>query len=159
MTAMTDPYDSLVSFQQALTDGELQLQRGEIDRELFVHSDRPLGHMRLTYVRLQRQTVTALAIAVLTEPIDGIPCFQLGVAVPEAFRGQGRAKSIVEAAIAEMKNGFSRNNIREFYVEAIVGDHNKPSQQVAAATISTTPKAVTDSDSGLPAQQYLRKIV
>lgn len=158
MPAMTDPFDALKSFQQALIDGEVQLQRGAIDSELFVHSDRPQGETRITYARLQRQTVTALAIAVLTERVEGIPCFQLGVAVPEAYRGQGRAKSIVEAAIIEMKNGLARNKVPEFYVEAIVGVHNKPSQRVAAATISATPVEVTDSLSGLPALQYLRKI-
>ena len=158
MPAMTDPFESLTSFQKAFDDRELQLQRGEIDRELFVHADRPQGEMRLTYARVQRKTVTALAIAVLTEPIEGIPCFQLGVAVPEAYRGQGRAKSIVEAAIAEMKSGLARNNLRAFYVEAIVGAHNKSSQRVAAATISATPKEVTDEFSGLPALQYLRKV-
>lgn len=156
---MTDPFESLTSFQKAFENRELELQRGEIDRKIFVHADQPApGEMRLTYARVERKTVTALAIAVLTEPIEGIPCFQLGVAVPEAYRGQGRAKSIVEAAIAEMKSGFARNNIRSFYVEAIVGDHNKPSQRVAASTISTEPIEVTDAFSGLPARQYLRKI-
>jgi hypothetical protein len=158
LPAMTDPSDSLRSFQQALIDGEVQLRPGEIDPELFVHSDQPQGKTRITYVRLQRQTVTALAIFVLTEPIEGTPCFQLGVAVPEAFHGQGRAKSVVDAAIIEMKNGLARNKIPAFYVEGIVGTHNEPSQHVAAATISTTPVAVTDKLSGLPALQYLRKI-
>lgn len=155
---MTDPSDSLTSFQQAFKDGEIQLQRGEIDQELFVHADRPQGEMRFTYVRLQHQTVTALAVAVLIEPIEGIQCFQFGYAVPEAYRGQGRAKNVVEAAIVEMKNGLARNNIAAFYVEAIVGAPNLPSQRVAAATISATPAEVTDSISGLPALQYLRKI-
>jgi hypothetical protein len=155
---MTDPLDGLKSFQRAFDNRELQLQRGSIDRELFVHADQPQGETRLTYARIQRKTVTALAIAVLTEPIEGIPCFQLGVAVPEAFRGQRRAKNIVEAAIIEMKNGLARSTIRAFYVEAIVGAHNEPSRRVAAATISDTPKEVTDELSGLPAFQYLRKV-
>jgi len=155
---MTDPSDSLRSFQQAVLDGDLHLRCGEIDQELFVHSDQPEGKARLTYARLQRQTVTALAIAVLTEPIEGVPCFQLGVAVREAYRGQGRAKSIVEAAIVEIKNGLARHNIRAFYVEAIVGAHNESSQYVAAAILSRTPIEITDEFSGLPALQYLRKV-
>jgi hypothetical protein len=159
LPAMTDPSDSLTSFQQALTDGEMQLQRGEIDSELFMHSDRPQGVTRVTYVRLQHRTVTALAIFVLTEPIAGIPCFQLGVAVPEAYRSQGRAKSVVDAAIVEMRNGLARHpKFSGFYVEAIVGAHNVASQHVASATISTAPVSVTDEFSGLPAFQYLRKI-
>jgi hypothetical protein len=57
LTKMTDPSDALKSFQQALVDGEIQLQRGQIDPGLFVHLDRPNGQPRFTYVRLQRQTV------------------------------------------------------------------------------------------------------
>jgi hypothetical protein len=155
---MTDPFDSLISFQRALSEGEMQVQRGAIDSKLFVHVDQPEGTARFTYVYLQRGSVTALAIFVLTEPIEGIPCFQLGVAVPVAYRGQGRAKKVVDAAIIEMKNGLARNKISAFYVEAIVGAHNDPSQHVAAATISSAPKAITDEFSGLPAFQYLRRI-
>jgi RimJ/RimL family protein N-acetyltransferase len=155
---MTDPTDSLNGFQKALEEGELRLHRGELDHELSVLSDRPQGAMRMTYARIQDRTVTALAVFVLTEPIEGLPCFQLGIAVPEAHRRQGRAKSIVEAAIAEMKNGFSRNKIPAFYVEAIVGADNVASQRVAAATLSDAPTAVTDQLSGLPALQYLRKV-
>jgi GNAT superfamily N-acetyltransferase len=111
---MTDPFDALTSFQKAFNDRELPLQRGEFNRDLFVHADQRQGEMRLIYARVQRKNVTALAIGVLTEPIEGIPCFQLGVAVPEAYRGHGLAKNMVEAAIAEMRSGFARNNIPSF---------------------------------------------
>jgi len=97
---MADPFDALVSFQEVLLDGEITLQAGELDRNLFVHSDTPAGVQRLTYVRLEGQTVTALALFVLTESMQGLPCFQAGVAVPEAFRGKGYAKNIMAAAIA-----------------------------------------------------------
>jgi RimJ/RimL family protein N-acetyltransferase len=156
---MTDPSDALASFQQALLDGQIQLQQGAHDRNLFVHSNRPDGvTRRLTYVRLNRQTVAALAMFVMTEPLDGLPCFHIGYAVPEAYRGNGHAKSIVESSIAELKHGLLRNNISTFYVEAIVGTDNKASNRVAVATISATPVAVTDELSGLPAFQYVRKV-
>jgi hypothetical protein len=155
---MTDPSDALTSFQQALLDGEIQLQRGQLDPELFVYADRPNGEMRLTYVRLERQTVTVLVILAPIEPIGGTPCFQIGVAVPEAYRNQGRAREAMIAAIAELKCGLARNKVPTFYVEAIVGTHNEPSQHVAAATLSTTPVKVTDQFSGLPALRYVRKI-
>jgi predicted GNAT family acetyltransferase len=103
---MTDPFDALTSFQKGFNERELPLQREESNRDLF--------EMRLTYARVQRKYVTALAIGVLTEPIEGISCFQLGVAVPEAYRGHGFAKNMVEAAIAEMRSGFARNNIPSF---------------------------------------------
>jgi predicted GNAT family acetyltransferase len=130
----------------------------ELDRNLFMHFDEPTGIPRITYVRLDGQTVTALALMVRTEPMHGLPCFQAGVAVPEAYRGKGHAKSVLAAAIAELRHGLSRNKISSFYVEAIVSTDNEPSKLVAEATISATPVAVTDEGSGLPALQYVRKI-
>jgi hypothetical protein len=91
-----------------------------------------------------RESVTAFANVVMTEPMHGLPRFEVGVAVPEAYRGKGHAKSIVAAAIAELRHGLARNNISSFYVEAIVSIDNEPSKRVAAATISATPVAVTD---------------
>ncbi len=159
MPRMTDPFEALKSFQEALLNGEIDnLQAGELDPNLFLHVDRPNGVIRFTYVRLDRQSVTAMAIMVGTEPIDGLPCFQAGVAVPEAHRGKGYAKSVLAAAIAELKHGLSRNKISSLYIEAIVGVDNEPSKRVAKATISATPVAVTDEYSGLPALQYLAKI-
>jgi RimJ/RimL family protein N-acetyltransferase len=155
---MTDPTDSLTAFQQALRDGELSLRPGEVDTTLFVQADRPQGVARMTYARLDGRKVIALAIMASTEPLNGLPCFQAGVAVPKAHRGKGHAKSIVEAAIAEMKNGLARNGIQSFYVEAVVNIENEPSKKVAAATISASPVAITDKDSGLAALQYLKKV-
>lgn len=157
MARMTDPSDALTSFQDALLNGQIRLQKEDLSPDLFVHTDRPQGIVRFTYVSLDRQTVTALAMFVIAEPIEGVPCFQVGYAVPERYRSQGRAKALVKAAIAELKQGLLRNNISSFYVEAIVDVDNEASKRVALATISTTPVAVTDEVSGLPALQYLRK--
>lgn len=155
---MTDPSDALSSFQQALVNGEIQLQRGKIDPDLFVYLDHPNGQPRFTYVRLEQKTVTALVLLVISDPIENVPCFQVGYAVPDSYRNQGRAKSAVDSAIAELKHGFSRNNISTFFVEAIVGIDNEASKHVAAATISNLPVEVTDQFSGLPALHYVRKI-
>lgn len=100
----------------------------------------------------------ALAIMVGTEPLKGLPCFQMGVAVAKAYRRKGHGKRIVAAAIAELKHGLSRNKIPSFYVEAIVSVDNAPSKRVAEATISTSSVAVTDEFSRLPALQYLMKV-
>lgn len=155
---MTDPTEALVSFQQALNDGEIELRPGELDRDIFVYADDAAGLPRMTYVRLDGKTVKAFVVAVLTEPIDGLPCFQLGVAVPEKYRNRGYAKSTLSSAIAEMKNGLARNKIPSFYVEGIVSVENEPSKRASATTISANPTPVTDKDSGAPALQYLRKV-
>jgi len=158
MPGMADPHAALLSFQQALADGEIQLRPGELDPKLFLYADQPNGRARFTYVRLNNRTVTAFVNLAVADPIEGMPCFQIGYAVPEAFRGQGRAKDAVKAALAELKNGIARANITTFYVEAVVGKDNEPSKHVAAATISSKAVEITDQDSGLPALQYVRRI-
>jgi ribosomal protein S18 acetylase RimI-like enzyme len=157
---MTDPYDALPSFQQALRDGELIVQAGELDRELIVHLDHPApGINRMTYARLDGKKVVGLVQMVPAELLNGLPCFQAGVAVAKKYRRKGHAKRIVAAAIAELKHGLARDaKIKSFYVEAIVSVDNEPSKRVAAATISPSPTAVTDEGSGLPALQYLMKV-
>jgi ribosomal protein S18 acetylase RimI-like enzyme len=156
---MTDPHDSLPSFQQALRDGELRVQAGELDPELIVHLDHPApGINRMTYARLDGKKVVGLVQMVPTEPLNGLPCFQAGVAVAKKYRRKGHARRIVAAAIAELKHGLSRAKIKSFYVEAIVSVDNEPSKKVAAATISASPIAVTDEGSGLPALQYLKQV-
>jgi hypothetical protein len=158
MPQMTDPFAALESFQEVLANDVMLLQQGIIDPELFVHQDQPNGSTRFTYVRLDRRTVTALVMFVLVAPLEGSPCFQIGYAVPERCRAQGRAKDIVAAAIAELKRGLTENGVPAFYIEAVVGTDNEPSMRVAAATISTSPVQITDDVSGLSALHYVRKI-
>jgi hypothetical protein len=159
MPSMTDPMVALVSFQQALLDREVRLQPRELDPDIFVYADKPAPDVsRITYVRLDGRTVKAFVNAISAGHIDGLPCFQLGVAVPVQYRNNGYAKSILTSAIAELKNGLSRNRIPSFYVEGIVSVDNEASKRASAATISSTPTPVTDKDSGLPALQYLRKM-
>lgn len=158
MAQMTDPTAALIDFQRVFETERIPLQPGVIDPALYVHLDQPTGSPRFTYVRLNRRTVTALVMFAQVPPLKGLPCFQLGVAVPEKYRAQGRAKEIVTAAIAELQNGLGRNGIAAFYIEAVVGRDNEPSQRVAAATISADPVPITDEFSGLPALHYIRKI-
>lgn len=158
MPAMTDPFEALTSFQQALENGTVAVQRGELDPEIFVHVDRPNGNMRLSYVRIEGRTVTAFATFVACDLVEYRPCFQIGYAVPVAHRNQGRAIALVESAIAEMQHGFARAGHTPFYVEAVMGVKNVASQHVAAKTISADPVEGTDKLSGVPAYQYLRKV-
>lgn len=151
----------MVSFQEAIRDGEIALQRGALDRNVFVYMDKlPSGATRFAYARMNGQIVLAFANFVTAGSEKGLPVFQVGVAVPVSERGKGRAKHIVAAGIAELKHGLNRAHPgAEFYVEAIIGIDNIASQCVAAAAISAdTPKRITDSVSGLPALQYIRKV-
>ena len=157
MAQMTDPFAALISFQAALKGGALSLQPGDIDPKVFVHLDQPNGSTRFTYVRFYNRTVVSLAMLVQVQPLEGLPCFQLGYAVPERYRAQGRAKDIAASAVAELERGLTRNGVRTFCIEAIVGTDNEPSMRVATATVSNSPVPITDELSGLPAFHYIRK--
>lgn len=156
---MIDPTDGMVSFQQALLDGEIDVEPGSVDPTVAVYMDRPEGQMRLTYVRLSpSKTVEAMAIFTPVEPIEGLPTFQVGYAVPPEYRGKGFAKAIVEAGIAELRKGLGRNGMKTFWVEAVTSTDNFASQRVAKAVLSEFGKPTTDMHSGTAALQYARKV-
>jgi hypothetical protein len=158
-TRMVDPANALESFQRLFRRGEIPLQRCETDLDMSVHLDHPNGEHRITYVKIRHMTVTAFASLIPVEQVDGVPCFNIGYAVPIKYRGNGRAKNIVKAAIAELMHGmYSRAGVSTLCIEAVVGVDNVASQHVAAATISPDPIAVTDHVSQLPALQYLGKV-
>lgn len=156
---MNDPFDALQSFQEEASKGNLRLQPGTLDTNLYSYLDQPNGTPRLTFIRLDERTVTAFASFVSVEPVDGEPCFEVGYAVPELYRNQGRAKELVAAAIAEMQNRFCLKGICAFHVEAIVSENNHASQRIAQSVISNKPISITEESSGERAFQYLRRII
>lgn len=159
MSNIVNPADALPSFQIALDRGELHLQQCEKDKDLFVCPDQTPNGIRLTYARIENGTATALAIYFNVDPLHGLPCFQVGWAVPEGYRQQGRATATVLASLAELEHGFSaRGIIPSFYVEAVVGTDNIASQKVAAATLSDAPDKGDDKFSGEPVLHYVKKI-
>ena len=158
LMSQVDPMQALESFEMALGLGQIATQPGALDPELRVHVDRPNGQRRFTYVWTKESRVKAIAILSPVEPVDGIPCFQIGCATGENFRGKGLAKAIVKASIAELHNGLSRNDVPLFYVEAVVDAENLASQHVAAATLSKEPTRAVDKFSGRPALQYLMRV-
>lgn len=160
MAALTDPTPAMVSFEQAIRDGDIQVRKAALDTSVVYYADQvPSGASRFAYARMSGPYIVAFANFVSNGHIDRLPVFQIGVAVPEAERGRGRAKHIMAAGIAELKRELSRAHPgAEFYVEAVVGLDNLPSQNVAAAILSTSPKPITDEVSGLPALHYILKV-
>jgi GNAT superfamily N-acetyltransferase len=157
MAEMVDPYYGLVSFQQAFGAGEVETELGRLHPDLLVHMDQPNGVTRLTYALLEHSVVKAFVVFVLAAPIDGVTCYGVGYAVDERFRKQGVATSTLEKAIDELREGM-RPHLPEFYLEAIVGQINVPSQRVAAKILSPTPRSGKDKLSGKPALIYTRRI-
>ncbi|HGK6853664.1 MAG: GNAT family N-acetyltransferase [Gammaproteobacteria bacterium] len=154
---LTDPMDALVSLQQEVRRGMTTNPTSQ-GKDIRVVFDKPNGIARYTYARIEHGRVKAIAILHVHTPIDGIPCFALGYAVPEAYRNRGWAKQIVEAGIQELSAGLGRHGVKQFYVEAVVGQDNVASQRVATAVVSSTHRESTDQESGLPVFCYARLV-
>lgn len=158
MARMTDPSDALDQYQEAYGQGLIPLQPGALDRDLFVAVDQPGGRVRFSYMRVDRGTLCVLVMFAQDGLVDGQPCFNIGYAVPEKYRGQGRARDTLVAALAELELGLSRAGVPEIHVEAVIGRDHGMSQRVAQAIFADAPTEITDSVSGLPALHYARKI-
>lgn len=158
MPQMTDPADALVLYQQAFAAGQIPLQIGALDPNLFVAVDRPNGHARFSYMRVEGRTLTVLIMFAQSESVDEYPCFSVGYAVPEAYRGKGLATNALVAGLAELEHGLRRTNIPAIHVEAVIGVSHAVSQSVAAAVFDDAPTEIVDSVSGQPALHYTRKI-
>lgn len=155
--SLADPMEALLSLQQEVRRGLTTHPAQHVDNVRVV-LDQPNGVTRYTYARIEHGRVKSIAILVHHEPIDGIPCFNLGYAVQEHYRTRGLAKEIVTQAISEMRNGLGRHGIKSFYVEAVVGRGNIPSQRVALAVISDQATEGTDFESGEPIFCYKRLV-
>lgn len=163
---MTDPMHALNGLQEAIDVGVVsleQFQPCELHPELCVMLDEPAPQVtRFTYAKFEATSngaiVQAIALFIVTEPINGVLCFQAGYAVAGPVRRQGLGSRVVQAGIDELKNGMGRTPIKEFYVEAVVGVDNVASNKIASATISAKPEPIADALSGESALQYLRKV-
>ena len=158
MPEMTAPMNALLKLQAAVDHGQVDLNPCEIYPDLRVIADQPGGSPRFTYANIEGGKVLSVSLFVLTEPIRGIPCFQVGYAVIGSMRQQGLASDIVGKGIQELRNGLKRNGAQKFYVEAVVAVSNTPSNRLAQRLLSDTPKQCADAYSGQPSMQYLRLI-
>lgn len=153
MPSMTDPMNGLKSLQAEIHNG-IPLSPCKLNSDLQMFYDQPNGRHRFTFVKIESNIIRSFATFVIVEPINDLPTFNLGYAVPEEFRGAGLAMEIVEKSIAEVKAEFKRNGINSFYVEAVVGVENIPSQKVSAKLLSSNFEEITDSFSGERAYHY-----
>ena len=158
MAQMTDPANALALFQQAFECGQIPVQPGRLDPDLLFAPDNPNGHARFNYMRAEGRLLTALVMFAQNGMEDGHPAFNIGYAVPEAYRGRGLAKSTLVAALAELTTGLGAAGIPFIHVEAVIDVDHVVSQRVVSVIFDVVPTAITDSESGLPALHYIRKI-
>lgn len=154
---IADPMDALVSLQREVRRG-MPTNPCDLYPGLRVVLDQPNGIIRYTYARIEHGRVKAIALFVHHEPIDGVPCFNLGYAVPDAYRGRGWAPEIVEQGVQELRQGLGRHGVKSFYVEAVIGKDNLASQRVATKVISIDSIESNDSESGEPVLAFKRLV-
>ena len=158
MHRLPDPMDTLEAFQKCVVRAGLPMQPCEIHPGIKVFSDSPKGIGRLTYARVEHGRTRALAVYVVTDPFEGLPCFNIGYAVPEFYRGQGLATDVLRKSIDELRAGLARNGISRFYIEAVVSIYNEASMRVAGKVLAVEPEGGVDSNTGDPIWIY-RKLV
>ncbi|HED2522696.1 TPA: GNAT family N-acetyltransferase [Klebsiella aerogenes] len=158
MPAMTDPHVGLISFQEALDNNLLELHKCTVHPDLSLHYDQPEGEPRFTYALIEDGKVKATAVFIRDEVMeDGLPCFGLGYAVAEGFRGQGLGYEIVEKSLAEFEHGIKRH-MAKFYIETLVDKDNIPSQKISARHINPESRETTDQYSQTPSYHYEKLI-
>jgi hypothetical protein len=159
MSAITDPHNALLSFQKALLSGTIKPKRCKVRRELYYLRDKPTPDtLRMTYAMVAGRQVKALAIFMENEPYEGKRCFGIGYAVAVHHRGQGLAKAVVEASLEEFAMMLRKDLVVPgFFVEAIVDVNNAPSNRVAEQLFSE-PTSTRESESGLPAFHYIKRM-
>lgn len=158
MSNMADPHEGLLSFQRAYEAGEISPQTCSIHHDLLVMTDDADGTIRLTYALIDlARKVKAIVVYVPADPHKGKPCFQVGYSVSASFRNKGVASEALGKSIDEMRRGFIPH-MGEFYIEAVIGEHNTASLKVASKVISSTSSRIVDEASGEPALQFFQLI-
>lgn len=156
-TPMADPYQGMVSFQEALRAGILTIGLVSKHQDLYSHLDEPApGVRRLTYARLNgdRRTVTAFLSCIMNGYVDEFPCVAVGYAVPEGVRNQGFAKQILRDVVQDQIYQAGKMGVPVLYIEAVIDVNNLPSQRVAEAVFNVERESITDSATGRPAYRY-----
>ena len=156
---MINPMSALVSLQAVVNAGTLEFQTCALSSEISLHVDQPTTTgVRFTYANITQGTVQAIVIATKVDSLQGLPCFQLGIAVREELRRSGIGTRTLNQAIAEMKHGFARTPIKTFALEVIVARENAPSNALARKVISNEYLPCTDAFSNEASYQYVRRV-
>jgi hypothetical protein len=80
--------DALRTLQPAIDTGGVTLRPCDIHKDLLLTVDQAGHRLRMTYISLNGRQVQAIAMFVQAEPVEDVPCIQLGYAVFEDLRGQ-----------------------------------------------------------------------
>lgn len=158
--SMTDPAEALLSFQEALTNNVIKPRPCRWNKALSVFEDKPGdgNELRVTHAKIVEGVAQGIVLYAIVDSVESLPCFQIGYAVQSKLRGQGIGNILLSESMEEMKLELQGVGIKEYFLEAVVGIQNVPSNKLAARLLSTRPEHITCQSSGEPALQYLKKI-
>ncbi|EJL6987680.1 GNAT family N-acetyltransferase [Vibrio cholerae] len=151
---MTDPMNAMKSLQAEIPNG-IPLQICFVHKEVKMLFDRPNGLDRFSFVELDKANkIIAFSVFVLADSMQGVPCLNVGYAVPTEERGKGLGKNIVEKSLSELTHILKQQGVNQFYVEAVIGTNNIASQKIAEKLFSSEFEQIKDCVYGSDAYYY-----
>ncbi|MBH5329635.1 GNAT family N-acetyltransferase [Eikenella sp. S3360] len=137
--AAVNPYNGLISFQQALDQKLIQPRKLSEEKNYYIELDKPNGVVRLTYALItyssilnQKKEVRAICQIVPVESYNNRPVMQVGCAVLEKYQNKGIGQLFIRDCLKIFSTEFLSQNLVEdgFYFEAIIDKRNIPSQRL-----------------------------
>ncbi|MGJ8654358.1 MAG: GNAT family N-acetyltransferase [Opitutaceae bacterium] len=153
---MPDLSAALESFQDALSNQQINPEPCELYENLYLLKDDADGRLRMTYARIVEGKVLGMVAYVPVEPVDSIPCFNVGYAVDAEDRRKGIGSEILEESLSEIENGLRHHGNGQYYIEAVISVENEASNKIARKHLSDTPKQIVCMYSGEDALQYFK---
>lgn len=150
--------DALTGFNAALKTGAIEVRPTRTDPKIFVHADTPDGTPRLSYVRMKGSHATAIAVIVVTEPLDGLPAIHIGCAVREDQRGKGIGRHVLSVALEDFRTNMAPKGMTDYWIESLVEADNAASAAMTARVLGIEPEEVTDDETGEPSLRFLKRI-
>jgi RimJ/RimL family protein N-acetyltransferase len=148
---------TLAGFDAAFRAGIIQMEPVPGSASIRRHQDHPQGGSpRMTYAQFKGANVTGIAVFVMADPYEGLPCIQIGYAVCEAQRGKGVAKRLARVALADFTRFLAGRGWRDFAIEATVDRDNPASKAVASNLLGAIPEE-KDAD-GVPVWHFIKVI-
>lgn len=158
---MADPMNALLSLQEVVAQGNLENlnpQRCKVAKGYQMIFESYGRIVRFSYAKIVTNEVRALSMFATAQPINGVPCYNIGYAVATKYRGKGLGLEAVTKGIEELSNGFRRTNITKLFLEAVIDESNTHSISIAIKVFGNSGTPTTDSISGKPALAFQKLI-
>lgn len=150
--------DALTGFNAALKAGAIEVRPTATDPKIFIHADSPEGTPRLSFVRMKGAHATAIAVVVITEPLENLPVIHIGCAVREDQRGKGHGRYVLTVALQDFQTSMAAKGLTDYWIESLVEADNAASVAMTTKVLGIEPEEVTDDETGEPSFRFLKRV-